>query len=134
METAIQVMARICCWAVTLFVICVVAWALFGDVGSPRMQSRGSGWQRVRAAHLEKHPACEACGSIEALNVHHIQTVMERPDLELEPSNLLTLCREHHFRIGHDPDGIDGPLRPNWSRVNPRARQDAAKWKARFSK
>jgi 5-methylcytosine-specific restriction endonuclease McrA len=134
MEAAIQTMFRVCGWVLMACVFLAVLWAILGVDKPKRFESRGNGWQRVRALHLELYPACEACGSIESLNVHHIASVRDRPDLELEPSNLMTFCRAHHFAVGHDPDGIDGPLRPNWSRVNPRAKEDAAKWKARIGK
>jgi hypothetical protein len=89
---------------------------------------RSSEWSAVRAAHVKRHPACLACGSVEQLNVHHIEPFHLRPDLELEPSNLVTLCREHHFRIGHDPDGPWKPQKPSWIKSNPNVRQDAINW------
>jgi 5-methylcytosine-specific restriction endonuclease McrA len=96
-------------------------------------EPRSSEWSAVRAAHVKRHPACLACGSVEQLNVHHIEPFHLRPDLELEPSNLVTLCREHHFRIGHDPDGPWKPQKPSWIKSNPNVRQDAINW-ARSSK
>jgi hypothetical protein len=48
-----------------------------------------------------------------------------RPDLELDEWNLITLCREHHFRIGHDPDGPWRPKKPSWSASNPLVREHA---------
>ncbi len=96
-------------------------------------EPRSSEWSAVRAAHVKRHPACLACGSVEQLNVHHIEPFHLRPDLELEPTNLVTLCREHHFRIGHDPDGPWKPQKPSWIKSNPNVRQDAINW-ARSSK
>jgi len=87
---------------------------------------RSGHWPTVRAAYLAEHPTCEACGSADDLNVHHVAPFHLRPELELDPTNLITLCREHHFSIGHDPDG-PGPLRPNWKAANPNVRRDAAK-------
>lgn len=86
---------------------------------------RSSDWVQVRSDFVRKHPRCEACGSTNNLNVHHIIPFHERPDLELVDDNLITLCREHHFRIGHDPDGR-GPRKPSWSLSNPNVRSDAA--------
>jgi hypothetical protein len=91
-------------------------------------EPRSSEWSAVRAAHVKRHPACLACGSVEQLNVHHIEPFHMRPDLELDPSNLVTLCREHHFRIGHDPDGPWKPQKPSWIKSNPNVRQDAINW------
>lgn len=89
---------------------------------------RSPEWPRVRREYMKAHPTCEACGGKIELNVHHI-VPFHTPDgkrLELESSNLITLCRRHHFEIGHDPDGPDGPELPNWSAENPNARADAA--------
>lgn len=91
---------------------------------------RSSEWVSVRNEFVRLHPRCEACGSGYNLNVHHVEPFHLRPDLELEQSNLITLCREHHFRIGHDPDGL-GPAKPNWSASNPNVRQDAKNWSKR---
>lgn len=86
---------------------------------------RASEWVYVRNEFVRRHPRCEACGSGYNLNVHHIKPFHLYPELELDEGNLITLCREHHFRIGHDPDG-KGPAKPNWSASNPNVRSDAA--------
>lgn len=86
---------------------------------------RASEWVQVRNEFVRRHPRCEACGSGYNLNVHHIVPFHERPDLELVEDNLITLCREHHFRIGHDPDG-NGPRKPSWLESNLNVRSDAA--------
>lgn len=91
---------------------------------------RSSEWVQVRNDFVRKHPRCEACGSGYNLNVHHIVPFHQRPDLELVEDNLITLCREHHFRIGHDPDG-KGPRKPSWLESNPNVRQDAKNWSKR---
>lgn len=91
---------------------------------------RSSEWVQVRSDFVRKHPRCEACGSGYNLNVHHIEPFHQRPDLELVEDNLITLCREHHFRIGHDPDG-PGPRKPSWLESNPNVRSDAANVRSR---
>lgn len=83
----------------------------------------------VRREHISKNPECVACGSRKDLNVHHIKPFHSHPELELDPANLITLCREHHFRIGHDPDGPWKPRSPSWSESNPRVRKDAQRWR-----
>ena len=88
---------------------------------------RSGKWQTVRNQFVEDNPECAACGSPDELNVHHIEPFHERPELELEISNLITLCREHHFTIGHDPDG-DGPKRPNWKESNKNVVRDAKRF------
>ncbi len=72
--------------------------------GSPR----SSKWPAVREEWILEHPTCAACGAERDLHVHHIKPFHLHPELELDRGNLITLCREHHFRIGHDPDGING--------------------------
>ena len=91
---------------------------------------RSSEWVSVRNEFVRLHPRCEACGSGYQLNVHHIKPFHLYPELELDEGNLITLCREHHFRIGHDPDG-KGPAKPNWSASNPNVRTDAKNWSKR---
>ena len=67
--------------------------------------ARSSKWSAVRAAHLEAHPRCAACGRYTHLEVHHIEPFHVKPELELEPSNLLTLCdyptASCHLHLGH---------------------------------
>lgn len=91
---------------------------------------RASEWVYVRNEFVRRHPRCEACGSGYELNVHHIKPFHLYPELELDEGNLITLCREHHFRIGHDPDG-KGPAKPNWSLSNPNVRSDAANMRSK---
>ncbi len=91
---------------------------------------RASEWVYVRNEFVRRHPRCEACGGSYNLNVHHIKPFHLYPELELDEGNLITLCREHHFRIGHDPDG-KGPAKPNWSASNPNVRSDAANMRSK---
>jgi len=90
---------------------------------------RSSRWTEVRNNFVKKHPVCEACGTSAALNVHHVEPFHVRPELELDESNLITLCREHHFRIGHDPDGPWRPKKPSWLASNPMVRFHAEQFK-----
>ena len=66
---------------------------------------RSSKWPKTRKEYLAGHAYCEACGVRVLLNVHHIRPFHLWPELELEPSNLMTLCetRSHncHFLFGH---------------------------------
>jgi 5-methylcytosine-specific restriction endonuclease McrA len=69
-----------------------------------KSHKRSSKWDSVRDEYVKNNPACVACGSKRRIQVHHIEPVSNRPDLELDQSNLLTLCmdvEECHFRIGH---------------------------------
>jgi len=67
--------------------------------------ARSSQWSDLRNSFLEKYPYCVACGTNNDLNVHHIKPYHLFPELELEESNLITLCqyrpRNCHFALGH---------------------------------
>ena len=74
---------------------------------------RSPKWDEVEKAFRAKNPKCVACGEGEKLNVHHMYpfhyvVLCGRPDLELDPRNLLTLCTredlEHHLLLGHLDD------------------------------
>jgi 5-methylcytosine-specific restriction protein A len=90
-------------------------------------RERSGRWRRVRREHLEIEPDCAACGSSDDLEVHHILPFNEYPELELARGNLITLCREHHWLIGHDADG-PGPADPNWSTSNREVVEHAHVW------
>jgi len=57
--------------------------------------------------YRELHPECAVCGVRSNIvnghqnDVHHILPVSQRPDLAADPNNLVTLCRVHHFVVGH---------------------------------
>ena len=81
----------------------------FGARRSPR-------WEHLRRQHLIERPFCAVCETIEDCEVHHIKPFFLFPELELDPSNLITLCREHHYFFGHLND---------WSSYNPDVETDA---------
>lgn len=101
---------------------------------------RSSKWSTVRNQFVAAHPVCEACGTSENLNVHHIKPFHNHPELELDLKNLITLCSGSyangryncHFKIGHDPDGPAGSKSPNWMLSNPRVRLDARSHRQRL--
>lgn len=67
-----------------------------------RFATRSPKWQKVRKEHLEKYPACIACGRDKKLEVHHKIPVHIDPMLELDPANLVTLCADPcHLLFGH---------------------------------
>jgi 5-methylcytosine-specific restriction endonuclease McrA len=82
---------------------------------------RSARWPAVRAAHLLRQPTCKACGGRKRLEVHHLYPVHfpGGDAVELEPANLLTLCRPCHLTVGHGGD---------WKAVNPTAALDADRW------
>lgn len=69
------------------------------------LTSRSTQWPRVRKAWLKIHPACAACGHTLMVQVHHKKPFHIHPELELEPSNFITLCEcapsDHHLNLGH---------------------------------
>lgn len=85
----------------------------------PDEYGRSGQWPRVRREHLEREPACAACGRDEDVQVHHIVPYHVDPRLELDPGNLITLCSDPcHLVFGH--------LLDYRRRSNPFVREDAA--------
>jgi len=86
--------------------------------------ARSSEWSRVQKEHLQREPACAACGyKGRKVQVHHIKPFHLHPQLELDPRNLITLCaargREHHLLIGH----LD-----EWASYNENVRADVKRF------
>lgn len=82
--------------------------------------TRSNGWRKVRKEHILKHPICAACGRTNGLEVHHIQDFSTKPELELNPDNLMTLCDKGtkcHLTFGH---------LGNWKSINPEVRKDSS--------
>jgi 5-methylcytosine-specific restriction protein A len=73
----------------------------------PLSAARSGRWPTVRKEHLEKHPYCAVCGGTEKREVHHREPFHLNPELELDPSNLVTLCESGkgglncHLALGH---------------------------------
>lgn len=74
-------------------------------------KSRSPLWPKVEKAYRKLNPVCECCGSKIKLNVHHKKPFHLYPTLELDPTNLITLCmdpsKECHLKIGHGDDFKD---------------------------
>jgi 5-methylcytosine-specific restriction endonuclease McrA len=89
----------------------------------PSLGKRSSGWPRVEKEHLILQPVCAGCGSKKCLQVHHKKPFHLHPELELEQSNLITLCENGvancHLNVGHLGD---------WKAYNPSVLADAALW------
>lgn len=74
----------------------------YREVYEPVMGLKRSGsWPMVRKEHLLKQPDCQVCKIKKNLEVHHLVPFHVNMNLELEPTNLITLCRPHHFLFGH---------------------------------
>lgn len=70
-----------------------------------------SKWQRLRRWILNGEPLCRPCSergeTTLAEDVHHIQKIRDRPDLRLDPANLMPICRPCHGRIhGAEKKGV----------------------------
>ncbi len=67
-----------------------------------RYATRSSKWNSIRKQHIKDNPSCIACGRTSKLEVHHKIPVHINPELELDPSNLVTLCADPcHLLFGH---------------------------------
>lgn len=88
-----------------------------GAVRSPK-------WKTVRLHHLETNSECICCGKVDDLEVHHIKSVSQHPELELIPENLATLCERCHLVVGHIND---------WHKINPHIVADSALLRSRHT-
>ena len=99
---------------------------------APKGARRSPQWREVRQRHLEKEPYCQFCGSDTKLEVHHILPFHLFPSEELEPSNLVTLCRgsgRHGLKSCHRAFGHLG----DWKNFNLTVREDCDVWFKRFN-
>lgn len=90
-------------------------------------KKRSPQWPKVRAQHLELFPACEVCGSVKKVEVHHIVPFSFDSSKELDPTNLISLCEFKkggitcHLLVGHGG---------SYFKMNPNVKEDAVKVKA----
>jgi 5-methylcytosine-specific restriction endonuclease McrA len=86
---------------------------------------RSGQWPRVRREHLERFPACAACGRSRDVEVHHVLPFHDRPELELDKDNLVTLCADPcHLVHGH---------LMSWTRSNPEVREDCRRYQKKLA-
>jgi len=91
--------------------------------------TRSSKWPTVRKHHLIANPTCAVCGGTEVLEVHHIEPFHLNPELELDPTNLITLCESKkngvtcHLFFGHCG---------NYKSFNKNVEEDAKAWKEKL--
>lgn len=96
--------------------------------GKP-VKRRSKDWPRVRKVHLILHPFCRACGGEDGIEVHHKLPFHLHPELECEPTNLITLCEKGpgslncHVTFGHSGD---------WKAYNPNVVEDAVLMRTRI--
>ena len=80
---------------------------------------RSPKWHSLEEKVLAAQPTCVACGGTTQRQVHHIIPFHLKPELELEPTNLIVLCMAEwdcHLRIGHGS---------SFKTFNPRVVEDA---------
>ena len=85
--------------------------------------ARSPQWSEVRNTFIKANPLCAVCGTkgtlLNQLNAHHCVPFHEDKAKELDPTNLITLCRQHHFLFGH---------LMKWASWNVSVREDSALW------
>ena len=93
--------------------------------------TRSSKWPTVRKYHLKANPVCAVCGGKDKIEVHHIKPFHEYPELELEPTNLISLCESKSFGIVcHLLVGHLG----SYKKINPDVLEDAKTWNEKLNK
>lgn len=91
---------------------------------SHKSHARSPEWAKIRDAFVEKNPSCAACGGGVDIQVHHILPFHLHPELELETTNLISLCMgddQCHLMIGHGD---------SFRFFNPNVVEDAARFAA----
>jgi hypothetical protein len=87
---------------------------------------RSPKWPAARKAWLKDHPTCACCGVKKLVEVHHVKSFHEHPELELDSTNFISLCdgpNSCHRTWGHFWD---------WKKINPTVREDIAVWLKRI--
>jgi 5-methylcytosine-specific restriction endonuclease McrA len=105
----------------------VIGWLrnLFGQDNPPTFGGvpRSPPWPAVRTAFLAVNPKCAVCGTTCDVEAHHVQPFHLDPAMELDPNNLIALCRRDHLLFGH---------LGNWASFNRTVREDAAVWRRKI--
>lgn len=86
---------------------------------------RSPHWGPLRRKLITSVGQCSACGTAKRLEAHHVVPFDLAPERELDPFNLIVLCRDDHFTFGHFK---------NWRRWNPNVRQDVANYRSGLEK
>lgn len=93
-------------------------------------KNRSSKWPEVRKAHLKENPECAVCGSKTSVEVHHIKPFHIAPELELESTNLISLCESKKYGVNcHLFFGHLG----NYRAENLNIIEDVSIWKEKFA-
>ena len=93
----------------------------FGSTRSPK-------WSEVRNKFIKENPTCAVCGkkgtALKPLNAHHLAPFHLHPEDELNPRNLISLCRPDHLLFGH---------LNNFKAFNPNVEEDSKIWKDKIT-
>lgn len=102
-------------------------YTILGLQGPTFGAARSARWPGVQKTFLKQNPVCSVCSTkgnvLNPLNVHHKQPFHVKPELELDPKNLITLCRKHHFLFGH---------LMKWASWNVDVEVDSATWRLKI--
>ena len=72
------------------------------NLRAPDGASLNWSWQRCRRSFLKKvGKVCVVCDNKKNIQVHHKLPRHIRPDLAVDETNLIALCKSCHLRIGH---------------------------------
>lgn len=74
------------------------------DREAAKDRTRSIHWHLVKTKFLNQNNKCAVCGGTDFLQVHHIKPFHLHPELELDTTNLITLCMgssECHLKVGH---------------------------------
>lgn len=95
----------------------------YGTDGFPKIHKN---WGYLKKKLYKKRGRkCEVCGSVIDVHAHHIQHASSRPDLQLEPSNIVLLCKTCHAKE-HENESVNGLILSQHVRGRPLVRVD---WK-----
>lgn len=95
----------------------------------PKGSKRSGKWAAVRREYLQTNNRCAACGYHKKLQVHHKKPFHLYPELELDSTNLITLCDTRGSLNCHVTFGHLGYYRS----YNQDVDSDAAIWRSKFS-
>ncbi|WP_377265007.1 HNH endonuclease signature motif containing protein [Rhizobium puerariae] len=75
--------------------------------GSADKRGYDNAWRLFRMDRLAANPWCQSPGCANrSKEVHHIQSVRDRPDLRLDWQNTICLCKPCHSRITATTQGF----------------------------
>lgn len=65
-------------------------------IKDPRRTRRWSTWSKwIR----RRHPICQRCNGNLSDHVHHVVAIADNPERCFDPSNVVALCRQCHFKV-----------------------------------